>query len=121
MPDYYVIADGFKNPAGHRIWKDPQGERRLTLSPAQAQYWIDQGAISDKPLASHSIHGRHVLAQMTGGHAPVPKAMAKRLAAEAKDAKHAAKHPDHDEAAPEHPSSGVARGETKPGLFGGRR
>lgn len=45
--DYYVIRDDMTNPAGCKIFVDDDGFRRISMTPAQARYWLDQNAISE--------------------------------------------------------------------------
>lgn len=47
-----------------------KGERVVVLAPAQAQFWIDQGIIGDKPRGQLSPETKATFAQLHGGEHP---------------------------------------------------
>jgi hypothetical protein len=47
-----------------------KGERVVVLAPAQAQFWIDQGIIGDKPRGQLSSETKATFAQLHGGEHP---------------------------------------------------
>jgi hypothetical protein len=65
--NYYVIAPGMQNLSGHPIWEDADGNRRISMTPSQAKYWLDQAAISENAPSKHSAAAKGAFRQMHGG------------------------------------------------------
>ena len=68
--DFFVLDPNPKvvHLGGIVVSTNSDGKRIVRMTDAQAQYWVDQGAISRDPLHRRSNEAREVLHQM--GHAP---------------------------------------------------
>lgn len=59
--EYLVYVPGLNSVGEVPVKENAAGDRVVLMTPAQAQYWVDQAAIGLKPL---SDEGARVQAQM---------------------------------------------------------
>jgi hypothetical protein len=62
---YYVMNPTFADLEGAKVY-EADGVKMINLTPRQARYWIEQGAISTVPEDKRSAEARAALKQFAG-------------------------------------------------------